>query len=251
MFFVGGTFIWQVDVQNKMNKLNKDRMDERVSMEATFAYDDEEQKYKVDPIKVKNLGTIDVRLVRIWIIDDDNNYHKYIDISYTVPVGSSTSLTQNDTAELTNIPAFDVTTTTYYFKIVTERGNIATTRLMPRAATEYLSTVIMPGASYVKEVKGIPGVVAEIHLEIWNRLDEDQTIDLIVATRVEVGSTLIELIPSETGGANWTLITGDITVGDWNGTDSRIYKKDQTVLIELVNIAGIVVSSYYFTVLPS
>lgn len=222
-----------------MNVLDKDRMDERITVQATH------NEASVT-VKVTNIGTIDVEFVRLWILDKDHNSHLCIDISYSLSVGDHTSIAEidelitlfDDPEENPDYP-LNVAETTYYFKVVTARGNIANTLLVPYSMLEsQWPAVIIPGASYVKSDN-------HIYLEVYNSLDEPITIDKLVATRYNVTAPKTDMIDVE---PDWTLIPGDITVGDFWGEHPDVYLKGKTVLIELINIAGLVVSSYYFTV---
>ena len=262
ILFMGGTVLWQAENQDHMTALGKDRTDERISVQATYKWDGEE--YSVT-VKVSNIGIIDVELVRLWILDMDHshgNSHLCIDISYPLSVGEQISIAESEITDLINSfdndenpifnppegnpdYPFDVAETTYYFKVVTARGNIANSLLVPYSVLEsHWPAVIMPGASNVTKKKHGPGA-ADIHLEVYNSLDETITIDLIVATLCDTATPqteIIDVIP------DWPLISGDITVGDFEGEDTDVFKDGRVVLIELVNIAGLVVSSYYFTV---
>lgn len=232
ILFIGGTFVWQSTAQNQMIARDKDRMDERISVQATHKWNGE--KYVVT-VKVSNIGIIDVEIVRLWILDMDHNEHLDIDISSPLSVGDHASIAETEIDEY----SFDVDETSYYFKVVTARGNIANSLLMPYSMLEsQWPAIIIPGASYVTKDK-------HIHLEVYNSLDETITIDLIVATRHNITAPKTDMIDVE---PDWLLIPGDITVGDFWGDNPGVYIKDKTVLIELVNIAGLVVSSYYFTV---
>lgn len=262
ILFIGGTFLWQSTKQAEMNALDKDRMDERVSVQATHKWDKdegEEGKYIVT-VKVRNIGTIDIEIIRLWILDKDHshgNSHLCIDISKPLAVGGHTSIVEvknlinsfdNEENPIFDPPEgnpdhpFNVAETTYYFKVVTARGNIFNALLVPNLNAP---AVIMPGASYVTDD-------GYIYLEVYNGLDETITIDLIVATRYEGGVPQTEIIDVELQppGTDWTLIPGDISVEDFEGVEQAVYTGN-IVLIELVNIAGIVISSFYFTVLES
>lgn len=126
ILFTGGTFLWQVNQENMMNALDKDWFDESYLVEATYGSD--------ITIQVINNGAIDVKLIRIWIIDNDNNDHQSINVDYDIPAGATTSIDQAEINELTDKLSnpLDMDTITYYFKIVTERGNMVTSILAPR-----------------------------------------------------------------------------------------------------------------------
>ena len=170
--FIGGTFLWQSTNQAEMTALDKDRSDERFSVEATW----DSTTHNVD-IKVNNIGIIDVEFVRLWILDMDHshdNAHLWIDISYPLAVGGYTFIDEidelitlfNDIDENPDFP-FNVAETTYYFKVVTARGNIANTLLVPYSAVgSQWSAVIIPEKSCVESDP--PG--ANIYLEVYNSL---------------------------------------------------------------------------------
>ncbi len=175
ILFMGGIILWQFTNQDQMIVLGKDRTDERISVQATW----DSTTHNV-AIKVSNIGTIDVEIIRLWILDMDhshNNSHLWIDISYPLPVGGHTFIDEidelitsfndfNATDEYPDYP-FNVAETTYYFKVVTARGNIANTLLMPYSALgSQWPAVIIPGESYVEQMQG----GADIHLEVYNSL---------------------------------------------------------------------------------
>ena len=243
-----------------MTALDKDRMDERISVQATW----NTTTHNV-AIKVSNIGIIDVELIRLWILDKDHEYglnyhdnaHLCIDISDHLSVGGHTFIDEidelitlfNDIDENPDFP-FNVAETTYYFKVVTARGNIANTLLVPYSAVgSQWPAVIIPSTSYVKHKLHGPG--ADIHLEVYNSLDETIIIKMLVATRYggdDLGggggaeqSEIITVDPL------WILISGDISVRDFVGESNNVYTAD-IVLIELINVVGLVVSSYYFPV---
>jgi hypothetical protein len=216
-------------------------MDERILVEAYFYFNEDTQDFDV-ALSVINIGTIDVKIVQIWIIDEDNNDHKQMDVSHTIIVGSFAELSGSEIGELTSklTNPLDVYSTIYYFKAVTARGNTSTSRLIPEAAMITSDPiVIIPGASYVEK----QGNKGKIHLEVWSRLTGEFEIGAVIATGIEAGATKIESIEAE-----WILLPLEISVEDFTGNDPQIYKTGELVKIELVSASGIVVTSYYFTV---
>ena len=248
ILFIGGTFLWQTTNEAHMNAFEKDRMDEGLSVEASYTFSEETGFGIYTPhLKVKNTGPIDIQIIQAWIIDSTNNVHVNISCYYPIPVDSFENIDEIDI--LTNDPNLDppfvlgeMNTSTYYFKVVTERGNIASSRLMPKAA--FLSNwpaVIVPEASWVKR----EGSGGRIQLVIYNRLDSDLHIALIVASRLEHGSEHSELIEVNSG--EGVIVAGGTTEVILElGDQGQIYQPGEVVFIELADTDGIVVSSYYF-----
>ena len=242
VLFIGGTFLWQSTSEAHMNAFEKDRMDETLSVEASYQYSDITGNYSTQ-LKVKNTGPIDIQIIRAWIIDEDNNDHKNVTCYYPIPVDSFDHVAEIEALQILLEHPFDLkneSSPTYFFKVVTERGNIASCKLMPKAA--FISNwpaVIVPEASWVKDITGGGGL---IQLVIYNRLEDDIHLALIVASRLEHGSEQSELIPVDmivAGGTQEVLFE--------EGSVETIYKPGQIVFIELADTDGIVVSSYYFT----
>jgi hypothetical protein len=238
ILFIGGTFLWQSTSEAHMNAFEKDRMDEGISVEASYVYNDMTGFYDTQ-LKVKNTGPIDIQIVQAWIMDVDNNDRQHVNCYYAIPVDSYEDLAEIGVLQTSLEYSFDIETTTYFFKVVTERGNIASSRLMPRAA--FLSNwpaVIVPEASWVKAVPG-GGL---IQLVVYNRLDDPLHLALIVASRLEHGSEHSELIEVDMiveGGTQEVFLE--------SGTEGQIYQPGEVVFIEIADTDGIVVSSYYFT----
>ena len=240
ILFLGGTFGWQIKSQNQVQALDSYRMDERYTVEPTFSFSPGMEAYSA-VINVKNIGSIDITLVQAWIIDEENNDHKHIDISYYLPVDDSTYISEiEDLIESLSHP-LNVYDTTYYIKIVSERGNIASSRLMHRSGMgggeSNWPIIIDQDTSWIKKV----GNKAHIHLEVWNKLDQNVTISLIVATKMDHGAEHSELIY-----VDWTLNPGKVTVGNFWGIVASTYKTGEINFIELASIEGIVISSSYF-----
>lgn len=240
--FLGGTFLWQVKSQEEVNMLDSDRLVESYVVEPTFFFDKDENIYTA-VVKVKNMGPIGVKLVQMWIIDESNNDHKHIDISsYNLGVGESAYI--SEIGDLINILShqFDIYTSTYYVKIVTSRGNIASSRLMHGAEMDADSNwpiIIDPDTSWIKAV----GSQGHIHLEAWNRLDTEIVISLVIATKMGKGAEQSEIVR-----VDWVLEPNRVTMGDFWGDLGEVYLKGRTVFIELASNEGIVIGSGYFIV---
>jgi len=238
ILFIGGTFLWQSTNEAHMNAFEKDRMDEGLSVEASYKYNDATGFYDTQ-LKMKNTGPIDIQIIQAWITDVDNNDHQHINCYYAIPVDSFEDLAEMGVLITSLEHPFDIETTSYFFKVITERGNVASSRLMPRAA--FLSNwpaVIVPEASFVRR-DGSGGL---IQLVIYNRLDNPIHLALIVASRLEHGSEHSELIEVDmivAGGKQEVLLE--------YGDEGQIYMPGEIVFIELADTDGIVVSSYYFT----
>jgi hypothetical protein len=242
MLLMGGTILWQGMAQSQKNVIDKDRMDEGVIVQAAFSYNEVSEDYDVE-ILAKNNGTVEVELIQVWVIDDENNDHQHVDVSYGIRPGGHTSLTESEVDELLSKLSnpLDVWSSAYYFKVVTARGSIFISRMVPEEALYTDDPIlILPWESYVKK----QGNYGEIHLEVWSRLTEELLVTSVIATSIESGATKIEEIE-----ADWILAPQEISVDDFTGEDSQVYKKDELVKIELVSANGIVVSSFYFTVL--
>ena len=130
ILFIGGTFLWQSTNDAHMNAYEKDRIDEGLSVEASYRYSDVTGFYETQ-LKVKNTGPIDIQIVQAWIIDNDNNEHKSVNCYYPIPVDSFDHIAEMVVLKDSLTHPFDVEYHTYFFKVVTERGNIASSRLMP------------------------------------------------------------------------------------------------------------------------
>ena len=184
--FVGGTFVWQVKSQTEIGALDDLRMDEQFSVEPTFSYDKDTETFTII-VKVRNSGPIDVKLVQAWIIDETNNDHQHIDIYYYLGVDESTYILEIDEliARLTH--TFNLYESTYYIKIVSERGNIASSGLIYGAEMNIDSdspVIIDRETSWVKKV----GNKGQIKLHVFNQLDEAVIISLVVATKMDHGA---------------------------------------------------------------
>ena len=238
ILFISGTFIWQVQSQSQVNALDTSRMDETYLVTPTFSYNKEAETYSAI-VNVRNTGLVPIKLVQAWIIDADNNDHKHIDISYHLEVDAAIYISEIYELIESLTYQFDLTTTLYHFKIVTERGNLASSKLMPSAAFQSnWPAIIIPDASYIKK----QGNDINIHLEVWNRLDEELNITLIVMSRLGHGAEHSELIH-----VNWTLPQGVISIEDFRGESKKVYQVGSTSFIEIADSDGTIVSSYYFT----
>lgn len=230
-----------------MNAFEKDRMDEALSVEASYKYNDMTGIYETQ-LRVRNTGPIGIQIIRAWIIDVDNNDHKNVTCYYPIPVDSFDNIIEIETLKSSLEHPFDLkneSSPIYFFKVVTERGNIASSRLMPRAS--FISNwpaVIVPEASkVVRDTEhGPPQSKGYIQLVVYNKLEDDIHIALIVASRLDAGSEQSELIE-----VNWILEAGVQQASVFWGYENLIYNVGQIVFIELADTDGIVVSSYYFT----
>ena len=238
ILFVGGTFIWQVQSQTQVNALDTSRMDETYFVEPVFSYNKEAEAYSAI-VYVHNTGLVPIKLVQAWIIDEDNNDRQHIEISYNLGVDEGIYISEIYELVDSLTQTFDLTTTEYNFKIVTERGNLASSKLMPSAAFQSnWPAIIIPDASYVKK----QGANVKIHLEIWNRLDEELHITLIVMSRLGHGSEHSELIHID-----WILQPGVISIEEFAGVSKKVYQTGSTCFIEVADVEGTIVSSFYFT----
>jgi hypothetical protein len=239
LIFVSGTFIWQVKSQSDVNALDTARIDEMYVIEPTFSFNDVTKTYSAI-IRVENTGSVPLKLVQAWIIDEKYNDHQHIDISYTLDVDEATYIQEIHDLLLKLTHPFDLTTTSYVFRVVTERGNTAMSQLMPKAAFQSnWPAVIIPGASYVE----VQGAFAKIHLEIWNRLTENLRITLCVMSRLGHGAETSELIEID-----WILPPGVISINEFRGEAKKVYHVGSTCFIEIADFEGSIVSSFYFTV---
>ena len=238
ILFVGGTFVWQVKGQSQVDVLDNSRMQERYLVDPIFSYNQENEAYSAI-VNVQNIGPIEIKMVQVWIIDETNNDHKHIDISYTLGVDESTYISEIDTLLQSLTHPFTVYESTYYIKLVSERGNIASSGLLFRAQNIETNSpiVIDREASWVKKA----GNKGHIKLHVFNQLDEELTISLIVATKMDHGAEHSELFY-----VNWTLKPGKMNVSTFIGTEGQVYHSGETVLIELASSEGIVISSCYF-----
>jgi hypothetical protein len=236
--FIGGTFIWQVKGQSQIDASDTSRMQERYQVDSFFFYNSGTGAYSAI-VHIQNTGPIGIKLVQAWIIDEDNNDHQHIDISYLLGVNRSTYISEIDALvdQLSN--PFNIYESTYYIKIVTERGNVASSGLTFKAQNIESSSpiVIDKETSWVKK----SGNHGHIKLHVFNQHDEAVVISLIVATKIDHGSDVSEVL-----NVDWTLKPGKMNVGTFIGTVSPVYQSGETVFIELASSEGIVISSCYF-----
>jgi len=215
-------------------------MDERYLVEPTFSYNQGKEAYSA-VVNVRNIGPIELKLVQAWIIDEENNDHKHVDISYHLGVDESTYILEIDELISRLIHPFNLYESTYYIKIVSERGNIASSRLTYRAEMMDVESnwpiIIDRETSWIKKV----GNNGHIKLHVFNKLDEEIVISLIVATKMGHGAEQSEIIY-----VDWTLKPGKINVGTFFGINGQVYQTGVTVFIELASSEGIVISSSYF-----
>ena len=239
ILFVSGTFIWQVKGQTQVNALDTSRIEERYLVEPTFSYNQENEAYSAI-VHVQNIGPIEITLVQAWIIDENNNDHQHIDISYTLGVDEATYISEIDTLIQKLSTSFNLYESTYYIKIVSERGNIASSRLTYGAEMNIDSDwpiIIDRETSWIRKL----GSIGHIKLHVFNSLDKAVTISLIVATKMDHGAEQSEILY-----VDWTLQPGIITVGSFFGDNGQVYQKGENVFIELASSEGIVISSCYF-----
>jgi hypothetical protein len=239
ILFVGGTFIWQVQGQSQVNALDSSRIEERYLVEPTFSYNQENKAYSAI-VNVQNIGPIEIKLVQAWIIDEANNDHQHIDISYNLGVDESTYIIEMDELIASLTHPFNLYESIYYIKIVSERGNIASSRLTYGAEMNIDSDwpiIIDRETSWVRKV----GSKGHIKLHVFNSLDEAVTISLIVATKMDHGSEHSEIIY-----VDWTLQPGIINVGSFWGIEGEVYHRSSNIFIELASSEGIVIASCYF-----
>jgi hypothetical protein len=179
--------------------------------------------------------------VQAWIIDEMHNDHQHIDISYTLGVDQGVYIAEIEALIAKLAVPFDLYEATYYIKIVSERGNIASSRLTFGAELEIDSAwpiVIDRDTSWVRKI----GNKGEIKLHVFNGLEEAITISLVVATKMDHGAEVSEIIE-----VNWTLNPGTMNEGTFIGTEGQVYHTGEVVFIELASSEGIVISSLYFT----
>jgi hypothetical protein len=221
ILFVGGTFIWQVKGQNQVNALDASRMEERYLVEPTFSYNKGTDAYSAI-VNVQNIGPIEIKLVQAWIIDEENNDHQHIDISYTLGVDKATYISEIDALIQKLSKPFNLYESTYYIKIVSERGNIASSRLTFGAETMDVDPnwpiIIDRETSWVRKV----GSKGHIKLNVFNGLEEEIVISIIVATKMDHGAEQSELIS-----VDWTLKPGKVTVGSFFGINGQVYHTDE------------------------
>jgi hypothetical protein len=238
--FIGGTFIWQVRGQSEINTLDNARMAERYLVEPTFSYNQEKEAYSA-VVHVQNIGPIEITLVQAWIIDEANNDHQHIDISYTLGVDEATYIAEIDALIDSLSMPLNLYESTYYIKIVSERGNLASSRLTFGAEMDIESSwpiIIDRETSWVRKV----GNKGHIKLHVFNGLEEAITISLIVATKLDHGAEQSEIIQ-----VDWTLNPGKVNMGSFFGINGQVYHTGGVVFIELASSEGIVISSCYFT----
>ena len=223
-----------------MTAQDKDRTDEQVQFEASYIYNDLSGEYETQLI-VKNTGIIDVKISSVWILDEDGNEHRQIECDIPISVGNFKFLEDTELKENLEI-LFQADMHSYSFKIVTERGNIAISRLIPKVG--YLTgtpIVMVPGASFVKR----DGGGGRLQLVVFNRATEDILTKLLRASRLEGGIEISEMIEINSG--QGVIVEDGVQVVIFEiGTEGQVYIPDEVIFVELIDDNGICVCSYYF-----
>ena len=138
IFVFSNVFLWYNGVSQQVNTVMADRVNSPVDMEVTY------EILGVDALKVSAVGGRDVRLLRIWIIEVNENTHaeinhSYIDFKEQLPnelwVASGSQHYFVLGGQTRPIPGYQNRTEIDYqikagvevrFKILTDLGNIAT-----------------------------------------------------------------------------------------------------------------------------
>jgi hypothetical protein len=112
-------------------------MDEMYRVEPRFSFNNVTESYSAI-VYVQNTGLVSLTLVQVWIIDVNNDDHQHIDISYPLEVDEAAYIVEIYELIDSLTHQFDLTTTLYVFRVVTERGNIASSKLMPTKSRVYM-----------------------------------------------------------------------------------------------------------------
>jgi hypothetical protein len=179
--FFAGVYLWSGQVEQEMDEFDIYRKEEDLVVFATFNYTGEE--YNVS-ISTENTGTADIELVRVWIIDENNNDHQFLNISYFLPQRTTEFLSTSEIGKLLEKldNTFDLTSSTYYVKILTAKGNLFSTTLIPLALYQNVySSAIITESSYIYFESSSNS--SEGYLEVWNGL-ENMTIETILVSGI-------------------------------------------------------------------
>lgn len=250
--FFTGVYFWTAVTQQSMNQLDWDRKQEKIEVYATFGLI--HQTTTVN-LKVKNIGVIDVKIVRIWLtITNSSHISHTLSPPKNVPKGSEVEFDVKDFTA--SVDVVDRSSFNYQFRVITERGNIATTTLVSELLKETNQPlVIIPGSK--DEPLSYVNTNGEIHLVVWNSLDENQRLSSVIATGIDIygilGPYKREIIFVRNASSIEGIIcpTGRIKHLPTQGKEFKLQmelNRGETVIIELINTRGFVVCSHYFIV---
>lgn len=259
--FLSGTYLWTFSAQRRMRQLDEARSDEDVELHATFDYDAGADGYVIS-VWAENTGSEDVQVIRLWVVDEENNEHSHVDLPspVSIPVGSARDIPH----EGLGIDIADGDVVSYVIKAVTKRGNTFGARLIPSEA-EYSDypIIVVKGACqnqtsttsealpiYLKvfnetsgewvyvntsdTITAINGTTDwALNLTVWNDMDESIALEKIIVTNLENGAhDVIEVDPWVIGSRQISskACTGSHT---WRGEENEVYEGD--ILIELLD----------------
>ena len=217
-----------------MSQLDRNRMDENIVVQATFNLTDGIGV----AVRVKNTGAVDARLVSIWLITDDNHVPQEISPPITVPAGTEVKELDSHVVALrdgVDINPREKSSFSYHFKVVTERGNIATTALV----SEYLAKTNYPVILH-PEVSNANQTSIELH--VWNSLNEETNVNVVVVTPIYENGTMGN---STAKHLDQPLPAGKVSPIEIDGVNLTNAWKVQ---IELVDEKGFIIGKYYLPV---
>lgn len=236
MLIVSGVFLWSATVTQYMTNFDRERMSEDAIVYASWEYvSGGELNYSVS---VKNTGAIDLSLVSMWIITNVTGHlqqHKMVIFNppISVPAGKLVSIPFTYIQQLNqSVGGIDPYNSTYKFRVVSSRGNLFESRLVPYYAegtTDPVAVDPNPVESRV-EVGGALDEITVLKLTVWNRLDRDITINCISTGPMYkeitsiwdlLGEEPIEIL-TET---DWTIPAGEV--------DTRTFELDTGLFFNL------------------
>ena len=236
MLIVSGVFLWSATVTQYMTNFDRERMSEDAVVYASWEYvSGGGLNYSVS---VKNTGAIDISLVSMWLITNITGHpqqHKMVLFNppISVPAGKLVYIPFSYIQQLNqSVGGIDPYNSTYKFRVVSSRGNLFESRLVPYYAegtTDPVAVDPNPVESRV-EVGGALDEVTVLKLTVWNRLDRDITINYIASGPMYkeitswwdlLGEEPIEIL-TET---DWTIPAGEV--------DTRTFELDTGLFFNL------------------
>lgn len=235
MLIVSGVFLWSATVTQYMTNFDRERMSEDAVVYASWEYvSGGGLNYSVS---VKNTGAIDISLVSMWLITNITSHpqqHKMVLFSppISVPAGKLVYIPFSYIQQLNqSVGGIDPYNSTYKFRVVSSRGNIFESRLIPYYAegtTDPVAVDPNPVESRV-EIGGALDETTVVKLTVWNRLDRNITINYIafgpmykdIGWSDVLGEEPIEVL-TET---DWTIPAGEV--------DTRTFELDTGVFFNL------------------
>lgn len=122
--FLGGVYLWTYSKERRMSQLDEARSAEDIALRAAFTY--EEGAYPVN-VTAENTGSVDVQVIRLWLIDGTTNQHSHVDL--VPPLNVRVGETKVIPTSALGIDIGEGETVSYTFKAATKRGRSFSTQL--------------------------------------------------------------------------------------------------------------------------